>query len=553
MTKVRCPHCGRVDSRAGVKVSYDCSACGARIRAKVDLPPGGALAVPLPAEVNSDPSLIRTTLVPVDDSGTFLVLGDDVMLGLDLEPLPFLHFGSGARGHSVAQLLGLGDAALQGLQGLQNVQGLVRLAPETLAALKAGATPLAQGGWNLGSLQMGGKIASTVRWAPAGAAGTLSVLAAMGPALAIVAVQWQLGKIAKRVEKNIQLTSTVLIELRTESWYDLQAAAGMILEEAQEVMSTGEITTGQWQHLQSQALMPTVAKHRAMHLAGLQGRADGFISSRRGQGHDAWADQHYTEMLRNVQGVLVAEQATLLYAAMRAAHLRSTADPAEVAHADRVLTRAIGAHQVVQEQLDQALRGMYQGLSLQLADDPQSTVRLGGKKLPISVIKGNVLQLHRAASDSAFRSMAPLREPVVPRAKTLMDIDADKASDYLKRVRWLLKDGETIDLMARGDVTFRAWESRCLAVLTGQRLLLVDRKALMNGHWEGRELNLASVRVRTRPKDGERDHIRLELGDDEGDLLVYNKSEASLHRLLDQAAATARAVEGTATRVAIDG
>jgi len=194
-------------------------------------------------EAEAHPESVRTTLVQLDEEGTFLVLGDERLPGLDFTPIPYVDLEHGPGAHTAAQAIGLANVAAQGLSGLQQAQGLVRLAPETLAALRAGAAPLTQGGWNLGGLQVGGKLVATVRWAPVGAAGAVGLLAAVGPALAVMAVQWQLGEVAKRVERNITLTTRVLDELRNESWHDLQATVSTVLEEANHVMSMGLVTS----------------------------------------------------------------------------------------------------------------------------------------------------------------------------------------------------------------------------------------------------------------------------------------------------------------------
>lgn len=72
-----------------------------------------------------------------------------------------------------------------------NLQGLVRLTPDTVAAMKAGLKPLVSGGNNLGVLtDAGGRFARQVRWKPVGpqvAGGT--VLASLGPAFMMVAPQ----------------------------------------------------------------------------------------------------------------------------------------------------------------------------------------------------------------------------------------------------------------------------------------------------------------------------------------------------------------------------
>lgn len=72
-----------------------------------------------------------------------------------------------------------------------NLQGLVRLTPDTIAAMKAGLKPLVSGGNNLGVLtDAGGRFARQVRWKPVGpqvAGGT--VLTSLGPAFMMVAPQ----------------------------------------------------------------------------------------------------------------------------------------------------------------------------------------------------------------------------------------------------------------------------------------------------------------------------------------------------------------------------
>ncbi len=124
---------------------------------------------------------------------------------MEIEPVPYLREEQ-VRGlaDALASSAGVGNVLAQGWNAYQGSAGLIRLAPGTLAAMRAGATPLTQGGWALGTLTKGGKFAAQVRWAPAAAAGVGAALATLGPALALVAVQWQLNKIGKAVERNIE-------------------------------------------------------------------------------------------------------------------------------------------------------------------------------------------------------------------------------------------------------------------------------------------------------------------------------------------------------------
>ncbi|BDA63448.1 hypothetical protein [Actinomyces capricornis] len=103
-------------------------------------------------------------------------------------------------GDALAAATGGANVAAQAAAAAVDVQGLVKLAPETLASMKSGMVPLTSGGWNLGSLSVNGSIAAQVRWLPA--AGTQAVLAlsSVAPALALVAAQCQLMSLSRRVK-----------------------------------------------------------------------------------------------------------------------------------------------------------------------------------------------------------------------------------------------------------------------------------------------------------------------------------------------------------------
>ena len=53
----------------------------------------------------------------------------------------------------LAMASGIGNLAAQGAQGAMTVQGLVRLAPETLQALNT-AQPMTSGGWGWGGSRL---------------------------------------------------------------------------------------------------------------------------------------------------------------------------------------------------------------------------------------------------------------------------------------------------------------------------------------------------------------------------------------------------------------
>jgi hypothetical protein len=123
-----------------------------------------------------------------------------------------------------------------------------------------------------------------------------------------------------------------------------------------------------------------------------------------------------------------------------------------------------------------------------------------------------------------------------------MDMDNIKATNYLRRLRWLLEPEETIELLARADVELSDWASRCLAVLTDRRLLLIDRRALMKGEPLTRELPLSGQSVDKKQHEAGRERVLLKHGAISGTLFVrndetqadYNAISAAIRRFNDK-------------------
>src|SRR5690606_20865942 len=138
------------------------------------------------------------------EAGLAVLCGDHVPEGIELIPFTFMDPTTRAAVSTAAgTAVGMGNIAAQGVNAAMQAQGLVRLAPQTLAALKT-ATPIVKDGWNLGTLASGGKFAAQVRWLPATAATTASVVAAMGPAITLMVIQVQLNQIANVAKHNLE-------------------------------------------------------------------------------------------------------------------------------------------------------------------------------------------------------------------------------------------------------------------------------------------------------------------------------------------------------------
>ena len=95
---------------------------------------------------------VEATLVEIEPA-VAVVFGEHPPAGLSLEPLALLDEPLRASlGNSLGPLIGVGDVGAQAVQAGTQVQGIVRLAPETVKALQT-AKPMVSGGWNAGVLR----------------------------------------------------------------------------------------------------------------------------------------------------------------------------------------------------------------------------------------------------------------------------------------------------------------------------------------------------------------------------------------------------------------
>ncbi|MES9541333.1 hypothetical protein [Actinomadura sp. NPDC000600] len=119
-----------------------------------------------------------------------------------------------------------------------SVDGIYRITDATRAILNAGGTLAVKDGANIGAVFLNGKLFHQARFIPLTKVSTAERMAAVGPALAMVALQLQLSEVAGLVKTNIALTSQVLTTMYHEQWSTLKGlvkAVDTALGEAQEL------------------------------------------------------------------------------------------------------------------------------------------------------------------------------------------------------------------------------------------------------------------------------------------------------------------------------
>ena len=261
-------------------------------------------------------------LVEFED-GLAIVLGDHVPEGVDLIPFTFLDSATLASVSTAAgNAVGLGSVAAQGVNAAMQAQGLVRLAPQTLAALKT-ATPIVKDGWNLGTLASGGKFAAQVRWLPATAATTASVVAAMGPAISLMVIQAQLNQIARLAEHNLELTSTVLEVVRRDQWSSVTGHYKTLMREFGHARQIGEVTDAIYQEVRGYE--GELTRQWDGFKSAVQQHVTALRTKRGHQTRQKYLLDNGQAIIADAQALLLAQTSWFVHQAMRAAHLSRSA------------------------------------------------------------------------------------------------------------------------------------------------------------------------------------------------------------------------------------
>ncbi|MQS09993.1 hypothetical protein, partial [Streptomyces alkaliphilus] len=130
---------------------------------------------------------------------------------------------------------------------LAGAQGLYRLGDTTQALLRAGGTLAVKDGAHLGAVfSPAGRIVGQARLVPVTAASAAQAAAAIGPALAMIALQMQLSEVTRLVGTNIALTNQVLTAIRHEQWAELTALADTVNHVIDRVREVESLPTSLW-------------------------------------------------------------------------------------------------------------------------------------------------------------------------------------------------------------------------------------------------------------------------------------------------------------------
>ncbi|MEU8215616.1 hypothetical protein AB0C47_07590 [Micromonospora taraxaci] len=441
---------------------------------------------------SDDPTVSLVEIEP----GLAVLFADQPPVGFDVIPFEMM---SAEAGRGLADKLaiasGIGNLAAQGAQAAATVQGLVRLAPETLQALKT-ARPMTSGGWNLGSLVAGkGKIAASVRWAPVTGAQTASILSALGPAAALLALQVQLASISRRIDENVKLTRDVLQALHEDQWTTLLGLHETTMRAVREAQAARAINDHIYAAIATRD--PDLRKQRLLFRSFVRGHIKALDTD--GPSRRAHIQKNVEQILADAHGMLMAEWSWYRSQVLRAGHI--SRDEANVVENERLLAELVADTQREHTQAMEEVAGLLTDLERQcrlIAELPAEW------SLPFTTKRQNIRDTVAMAEALAERvatlrnrphtQPAPLDPPLTVFAEAVPD-------EVLRILRWAVPGEEPLLAIADVNLDRLVGDDAYLGV-TPTRLFISAQSAVRKQGTIERDFPLADVRyVRFRERD----------------------------------------------------
>ncbi|MGG7464769.1 hypothetical protein [Plantibacter sp. YIM 135347] len=407
----------------------------------------------------------------------------------DLDFFAFEMLGAPARRELIDKLAvasGIGNALAQGAQGAIAAQGLVRLAPETLRALQS-AQPMVSGGWNLGALVNNGKIVSSVRWAPAVGTQSASMIAALGPAAALLALQLQLASISRRLDENIQLTRDVLLALHEDQWATLLGLHETTMRAVREAQAAGVVNDHIFAAISTREA--DLRKQRHLFNTFMQRHIKALDTDAKGR--RVYLQRNVEQILADTHGLLMAEGSWYRSQVLRAGHIsRDEANAVENEHLLAGLVEETEReHTKAMDDVARLLQGLEQQCRL-LAELPSEPT------LPFTAKRRNVrdsLAMAEALANRVAELRNRTRAEQAPLEPSLVVFEGDVPGDLLRILRWMLPDENALLAIADVNLDRLVGDNAYLGV-TPERVFISGQGAVRKQGMFDREFPLSDIR-----------------------------------------------------------
>ena len=384
-----------------------------------------------------DPNEDDTIIVPLDNDYA-LVVGSNTK---GLEKIDSSLIADRALNDLIASIgegASLSGGAASAANAIQHMSGLYKLDAVTKAQLAAGnALTKTADGRLIGAVRnTGGQITRQARLIPASAPQIAGAIAAIGPAVAMVAVQMQLNNISKQVS-TVQQTSLQTLQVLTDSRNaDYQGDCQTINEVYQASSNHGYVSKTDWSIISG--LVSRIQSHRHFYKKQVANHQEALEKAH----DDSHTQRDYiqTNKARIVNDSCAAFETLRAWAHLTELRIARAQEQGEHPHAEPLQIR-----QEVIEDL-QVQRALLHGLMRELriiAELP------GGWTVPASG-KRKQAHLSQQMAQEIIGTLNPLvqqlgiQENPIPSPDVTCAPDDYDVSPYTKVLRWYLDEGEEL-------------------------------------------------------------------------------------------------------------
>lgn len=384
-----------------------------------------------------------TTLVEVTP-GVAIVFGE-VPEGLELVDLDLVPSVDRALlSTSLGWLGNAGTIAGNVAEAVSSAQGLYRVNEATLSILKSGGELAMKDGAKLGAILKNGELVAQARFIPASMTAATAI-AAIGPAIAMIALQMQLGEISALVRTNIALTTQTLKAIRNEQWSELEGLTESVDEALEEVRELGAITDTMWEPVASSG--PIIRKQVKLYRKNVAGHVQ-ELGKLDGTARRQYLEANAEAIIFDTQGLLVSLKTHAEYQMLRAtlARARSSNDENEAQLFDRITENTPPEIEESLRDIAELTESLVRELRIISELPGRSTLPFTKKRWAAGKSKLTSSQLLKAIEPMADMLHAPADFPILP--STVCAPEGLDLDPYLRIFRWFLKDGETIRAVA---------------------------------------------------------------------------------------------------------
>ncbi|MDC4232787.1 hypothetical protein M3T53_03545 [Actinomyces sp. B33] len=384
-----------------------------------------------------------TTLVEVTP-GVAVVFGE-VPDGLELISLDMVPSFDRAQLSTALGLLGNASTIVGNIaEAVSNAQGLFRVSEATLSVLRSGGQMAVKDGAKLGAIFKNGKLVAQARFVPTSMT-PAAAIAAIGPAVAMIALQIQLDEISGLVRSNIQLTTQTLKAIRNEQWAELEGLAESVDEAVKETRELDAITDSVWEPIASSG--SNIRKQLNLYRKNVAGHIQ-ELRKLDGRARREYLETNAEAIVFDTYALLSSLKTHAEYQSVRAAlaRTRSTKDESEAQLFDRIVRNTPAE---IDESLSE-IRSLTESLVRELriiAELPgRAAMPLAKKRKDAKASQFTCRQLLKAINPLANMLQPAVEMPVVP--ETVCAPKDLKLDPYLRILRWFLEDGETLRSVA---------------------------------------------------------------------------------------------------------